>query len=250
MNNTVATRLPRAAAVCSLLSLLSCATTDRTAAPPPEAVPAWARQALVVRTVMGFRASLTAWERDSRGWRRTAGPLLAVVGRNGFAPAGKKREGDGRTPSGIFRLGLAFGRPASLKTGLHYRQATDDDYWVDDPASPQYNQWVRGQPAARSWEKMRPSNGLYDAGIVVEYNTAPTVSGRGSAIFIHLWEGKGKKATAGCVALRRDNLIALLRWLDAKANPVVVLGTSPPAAEHAPSAGGREAPDAEMTFDE
>ncbi len=151
---------------------------------------------------------------------------------------GEKREGDGRTPSGIFRLGLAFGRPASLKTGLHYRQATDDDYWVDDPASPRYNQWVRGtaggailgedateQRALRRWYRGR-----------VQHRTDRVRAAAARSSFTS-GSDEGKKATAGCVALRRDNLIALLRWLDAKANPVVVLGTCPPAAEHAPSAG-------------
>ncbi|HRZ36888.1 MAG TPA: hypothetical protein P5534_11050, partial [Candidatus Paceibacterota bacterium] len=77
-----------------------------------------------------------------------------------------------------------------------------------------------------SCEKMRLSNGLYDAGIVIEYNTAPIVPGRGSALFVHVWDGDGRKATAGCVALDRARLRDLLRWLDAKANPVIALGSA------------------------
>ncbi len=226
MKDTRATRLLRAAATVLSLSLSACATPRHAAEPPPDHIPARARQAIVVRPTRGFHTTLTAWERSANGWRRTAGPWPAVIGRNGFAPSGEKREGDGRTPSGVFRLGLAFGRPSALPTGLEYRQATDNDYWVDDPASPVYNRWVQGRPAGVSCEKMLLNNGLYDAGIVIEYNTAPIVPGRGSAIFVHVWDGDGQNATAGCVALDRARLMALLRWLDANANPVIVLGSA------------------------
>ena len=61
----------------------------------------------------------------------------------------------------------------------------------------------------------------------MKYNTAPIVPGRGSAIFVHVWDGGRHKAAAGCVALDRARLVALLRWLDANANPVIVLGSAP-----------------------
>jgi L,D-peptidoglycan transpeptidase YkuD (ErfK/YbiS/YcfS/YnhG family) len=210
-----------------MLSLSMHAQSNKDLGGPPASVPDQTRQAVVVRPGRGFQATLTAWERGTNGWRRIAGPWPAVGGRNGFAPPGKKREGDGRTPSGIFRLGLAFGRSAALPTGLVYRQATEDDYWVDDPASPFYNQWVKGKSKGISSEKMLLNNGLYDVGIVVEYNTAPSVPGHGSAIFVHLWGEHGKQPTSGCVALDRAQLTTLIRWLNAAANPVIVLGELP-----------------------
>ena len=57
----------------------------------------------------------------------------AVIGRNGFAPPGEKCEGDGRTPSGLFRLKTAFGYPPSVPTQMPYRQSQEDDLWIDDP---------------------------------------------------------------------------------------------------------------------
>ena len=48
-------------------------------------------------------------ERTGSGWSRAMDPFDAAIGRNGFAPYGEKREGDGRTPSGLYRLGTAFG---------------------------------------------------------------------------------------------------------------------------------------------
>jgi len=54
-------------------------------------------------------AVLSAYRRTSRGWQRVSGPRTARTGRNGFAPAGQKREGDGRTPSGSFSIPYFFG---------------------------------------------------------------------------------------------------------------------------------------------
>ncbi len=82
-------------------------------------------------------------EKSDFTWRQAMAPMNAVVGRNGFAPAGEKREGDGRTPSGLYRLGTAFGYAESAVTKMPYRQALADDLWIDDPNAPDYNRWVK-----------------------------------------------------------------------------------------------------------
>ncbi len=170
-----------------------------------------------------FQAKLTAWTYDKGVWHKTFGPWPAVIGRNGFAPLNAKREGDGRTPSGLYFVGVAFGRAASLVTGLDYRQATDSDVWIDDSSSFEYNRWVNGVPQAVSHEKMLRSDGLYDLGAVIAYNTDPVIPGNGSAIFIHIWREHGRKPTAGCVALGQDRLSRLLAWMDKEMKPVVLL---------------------------
>lgn len=156
------------------------------------------------------------------GWKMERGPFRASVGRNGFAPVGEKREGDGKTPSGLFPVGLAFGYSDSMNTSMPYRQATEEDYWVDDPRSPDYNRWVRGRPSF-SAEKMKRADDLYRHGFVVEYNTQPVVAGHGSAIFFHVWAKEGSP-TAGCVALREEHLLELLAWLKPALRPAVLLG--------------------------
>jgi L,D-peptidoglycan transpeptidase YkuD (ErfK/YbiS/YcfS/YnhG family) len=189
---------------------------------PPKSLNA--DQAIVVWSSgqSGFDAKLTAWQRGSNGWNWVLGPIPAVIGPNGFAPSGEKREGDGRTPSGTFRIGTAFGHDAALETKLRYRQATADDFWVDDPQSPQYNRWLTGKPDAKSFEKLRQPAYKYAA--VIEYNTDPVVPGKGSAIFLHVWGGPDKP-TAGCVAVSEDQLVELLRWLDKRQKPVIVLNS-------------------------
>ncbi len=163
-------------------------------------------------------------EKASGEWRLAAVPINGNIGRNGFAPPGGKREGDGRTPSGVFRLGTAFGYQPVISTRMPYRQATTDDFWVDDAGSPSYNKWVTGRPDAVSFERMKRDDDLYKYGIVIEYNTDPVVKGRGSAIFLHVWRGEGKP-TEGCVSVSEGSVVALLTWLDPARKPIAVMGS-------------------------
>jgi len=100
---------------------------------------------------------------------------------------------------------------------MPYRQATEDDFWVDDVNSEEYNQWVKGKPRAASWEKMKRDDDQYKYGVVVEYNRYPVVKGKGSAIFLHVW--KQGEATAGCVSLSEKNLLEILQCLILQRDP-------------------------------
>jgi len=184
-------------------------------------------QVLFVRNINpgAIDVCISPWERKNADWQRIFAPVNGVIGGKGFAPPGEKREGDGTTPAGIFPLGMVFGYEPAVPTRMPYRQANVDDIWVDDIQATDYNRWAkRGMTQAVSYERMRRDDNLYKYGIVVEYNTNPVVKGYGSAIFFHLWRGKGI-ATAGCIALAEEDLIRILRWLDPAAKPLVVMGT-------------------------
>jgi len=169
-------------------------------------------------------AMVHALEKREGEWRSVFSPMEAMIGKNGFAQPGEKREGDGRTPSGVFPLGTAFGYEPSVETRMPYRQATAEDLWVDDPGADDYNKWVKkGQTKAASFESMRREDLLYRYGIVIEYNTNPVVKGHGSAIFFHVWMDRGE-STHGCVALSEKDMLKILRWLDPAAKPVAVMG--------------------------
>lgn len=190
------------------------------------AIPAGTRQLLVVVPLRpdATRGELVLFERRDGGWFRQGGPLPVMVGRNGFARPGEKREGDGRTPAGLFPLESAFGYAAAVATDMPYRQATDDDLWVDDVHAPDYNRWVRrGTSAARSFEEMKRSDHRYRYGLVTGYNRYPTVPGLGSAIFLHVWQEEGS-STSGCVALAEPDMVAILRWLDPGKQPLILMG--------------------------
>ncbi len=198
------------------------AGTVTPATAPGPAGPLAGRQ-LVTVTAASYGATyatFSAYQRSAGRWRRVFGPWTARIGRNGFAPPGLKREGDGRTPSGTFRFGFFFGVQPNPGVRFRYRRSQPYDFWDDDPASPLYNKWVdqRRADPGRSPEPMDVSG--YDYGAVIGYNTA-RIPGLGSAIFLHVNIGI---ATAGCVTLPRWELLRVLRWLDPARSPRIRMG--------------------------
>ena len=165
-----------------------------------------------------------AFEKKGDDWQMAFAPFTAVIGKNGFAHTGEKREGDGKTPSGIFAMHLTFGYDESINTKMIYRQVLVDDLWIDDPNAPDYNRWVKKQETrAASYEKMRRDDNLYKYGIVIEYNTNPVIKGHGSAIFFHVWGGEDI-TTEGCVAVSEQDIVKILAWLDPQALPIIIMG--------------------------
>jgi len=184
-------------------------------------------QILLVKDNSSFfftRTTLYAMEKRENKWQMAFEPFNAVIGRNGFAPAGEKREGDGRTPSGIYPLKMTFGYDESTGTKMPYHQTLADDIWVDDPNADDYNRWVKKtETHAASYEIMKRDDNLYKYGIVIEYNTSPVIKGYGSAIFLHIWKGEGIP-TAGCVAVSEEDIIKIMSWLDPAASPLIITG--------------------------
>jgi L,D-peptidoglycan transpeptidase YkuD (ErfK/YbiS/YcfS/YnhG family) len=185
-----------------------------------------ASKQLIIVTSEGYDivpCETTVLQKTDKGWTVVFGEIQSTLGKKGFAKPGEKKEGDWKTPSGIYRLGLVFGYAPKMETAMSYRQATENDFWVDDVQSPQYNTWVHETPDAKSFEKMKRKDHLYKMGFVVEYNTNPIVKGNGSAIFFHVWRRPGA-FTAGCVAMAEENIEKIIRFLDPKANPIVIMG--------------------------
>lgn len=171
------------------------------------------------------QATLYPVQRSIFGWSLALPPIPANVGRNGVAPPFEKREGDGRTPSGIFRLSSAFGSEREFKGRIPYRQVDTQDLWVDDVHSPDYNRWAsRRETRANSFEELLRPDPLYKYALVAEYNTEPAVRDLGSAIFVHLERGEGA-ATAGCVSLPEQKLLQVMEWLDPELQPELAVGT-------------------------
>lgn len=221
----------------ALLSLTSCACLRNAHQTKPASLlsvnknvaPDTGQVLLVLDTSFLFfkSAKLFAIEKSGLTWQQAMAPMDAVVGRNGFAPPGEKREGDGRTPSGLYRLGTAFGYAEFIDTRMPYSQAMEDDLWIDDPKASDYNRWVRQRETrAASYEKMKREDDLYKYGIVIEYNTDPIIKDYGSAIFLHVWAGS-RSATAGCVAVSEENILKILGWLNPAAHPVILINPDP-----------------------
>lgn len=141
--------------------------------------------------------------------RWPGGSARCAIGRGGIRP--DKREGDGGTPVGAFPLRRLLYRPDRLAppaTALPAGAIAPDDGWCDDPAHPDYNRPVR-LPFAAGHEVLWREDAIYDLIVVLGHNDDPPVPGLGSAVFLHVAKS-GYEPTAGCVALARDDLLALL----------------------------------------
>ncbi len=137
-----------------------------------------------------------------------------------------KREGDEKSPAGLFDLRLATGYAPEAPAGTHlpYRQATPTLRCVDDPRSAFYNRLVDEREVAKDWssaEDMKRSDILYRLVVWVGHNDAPVAPDAGSCIFLHLRAAPGS-VTAGCTAFDDAPMEGLLRWLDPEKRPVLV----------------------------
>ena len=152
----------------------------------------------------------TASSDPARGFLM-AGGLKApcALGRSGIG--GRKREGDGKTPSGQYGLVAVLYRPDRIRrpaTGLPVMPIRPDMGWCDDPADAHYNREVRLPFAARH-EALWRKDHVYDLVVILDYNLERPVRGAGSAIFLHLAR-PDFTPTEGCVAVSLSTMRRLL----------------------------------------
>ncbi len=209
------------------------------------ALPPWqgARQ-LVLVTIDGWNSDqgvLRRYEREDHHWRAVGGPLPVVIGKNGAAwglglqPSREdgpiKREGDNRSPAGVFRIGTAFGYAKTIATAMPYRALSATDWCMDVSGARYYNRIVDakvvGADAVKgSSEPMRRDlhvhgDPRYRMGFVIDSNP-DAKPGAGSCIFGHLWAAP-TTGTAGCTAMTPASMRDLLGWLKPEDHPVFVL---------------------------
>jgi len=170
-----------------------------------------------------FTAVFVALERKENHWIVKQNPIVVGIGKKGFALPQNKVEGDGKSPTGIFRLGKLFSYDKQIHTLLENQQTTKEDKWIDDINSTDYNKYVNGFTNAKSFENLLLKNDTYKYCMVIEYNTNPVIKGKGSAIFFHL-AIKSPNYTAGCVAIKEEYMNLMINWLDPKQNPSIIMG--------------------------
>ncbi len=150
---------------------------------------------------------------QTRGILMAGGTAIPVaLGRSGILA--NKREGDGGTPRGRFRPKRLWWRADRLtrpRTRLPARAIRPADAWSEDPADRRYNRPVQRKPGEPG-DRLTRDDSLYDLIVEIDHNDRPRIAGRGSAVFIHIARD-GFKPTAGCVALRRNDLLRLLEGL-------------------------------------
>ena len=176
------------------------------------------------------------WQEDQ--WETVGDPIPVLIGRNGLGwgiglqdyrdlTGPVKREGDLKSPAGVFALGTAFGyAPVEAVDFLHlpYVHVSSTLMCIEDPTSRAYNRIVDEAKVEADWsstDHMRREDDLYQWGMLVEHNYDSAQPGSGSCIFLHGWR-KGGRGTAGCTSLDKERLRAVLAWLEADQAPVLV----------------------------
>ena len=206
------------------------------------ALPKGTLQAVVGVTDAWDSSTLTVslYQKEGRLWNRVAGPWTGRLGKKGLAwgrglhpvPPGvtTKREGDWRSPAGVFYIGGAWGYAKKIQKHpkLPYRRVTNRDLWIEDPASKYYNQHlILDHDPVAAWEKkaqMNQNDYPHSLKLFIAHNAPPKpVPGAGSSIFFHIWRGGGSKPTSGCTTLPEPALRQLVAHLDPTAQPVYVL---------------------------
>jgi L,D-peptidoglycan transpeptidase YkuD (ErfK/YbiS/YcfS/YnhG family) len=165
-------------------------------------------------------AVVRTWQLSGTGtWSQVGRAVVAFVGVHGVGPT---REGLGRTPNGVFSLTQAFGNEANDGTRLAYFRAGPDDWWDENPSTPQYNHHVHSatSPGGNS-ENLYYSGFAYSHAVVINYNTNPVVKGAGSGFFLHVSMGV---PTEGCVAVATTELTWIMRWLNPALHPEISIG--------------------------
>ncbi|MEP2776487.1 MAG: L,D-transpeptidase family protein [Luteolibacter sp.] len=173
------------------------------------------------------------WERVGGEWKGRLGSSGLVWGR-GLHPnpggATLKKEGDGRSPAGVFDLGGVWGKHKSVKKHpkLFYHQVTPRDLWVEDPGSEYYNQFITLDHEPRTaWERkaqMKQDDYPHSLKMFIAHNAYPNVvKNGGSSIFFHIWRREGAAATAGCTTMVEEKLRWLIATVDPGRRPLYVL---------------------------
>ncbi|MDR2463931.1 MAG: L,D-transpeptidase family protein [Verrucomicrobiales bacterium] len=189
----------------------------------------------------GTTVTLQRYERQRGGqWLAIGGKISARGGRDGLAwgrglhpltmTGAVKREGDWKTPCGVFAIGGAYGFAARIQKhgSLPYHQITAGDLWVEDASSPHYNRFVAlGRPANNTWERqqqMRLNDPAHRLKLFIAHNAPPRAQpGAGSAIFFHIWRADGAVPSAGCTTMSAADLKKLVAWIDPDWEPLYVL---------------------------
>ena len=138
------------------------------------------------------------------------------VGKRGFSQ--KKVEGDSKTPKGKFSLGNIYYRPDRVQkptSKLKINIIKKNMGWCDDPNSKYYNKLIKIKKNFKDgFEKLFRRDNKYDLLILIKYNYPKIVKNKGSAIFLHLTQNYSP--TKGCVAIKKKDLLILIKLIDKK----------------------------------
>lgn len=180
--------------------------------------------------VAAFNETATdAWvslhEKQEDGTWKMVMTSPGFIGKNGL---GKTKEGDAKTPVGVFHFNRAFGIADDPGCKIPYVKVDQDTYWSGDPREGfHYNELVsiKDLPdldlASGDSEHIIDYTYHYRYCLNISYNEEGT-PGLGSAIFLHCF-GPVKPFTGGCVSIPEDHMKYVMQHVDE--NTAVVINT-------------------------
>lgn len=189
-----------------------------------------AKNAKQLFIVAAFSEDATdAWislhEKQSDGSWHMVMTTPGFVGKSGV---GKTKEGDAKTPVGVFHFNRAFGIADDPGCAIPYVKADAETYWSGDPCKGcHYNELVSLEELPELDIESGDSEHIidyiyqYQYCLNISYNEEGT-PGLGSAIFLHCL-GPVKPFTGGCVAIPEDHMRYVMQHIDA--DTVVVIDT-------------------------
>ena len=185
--------------------------------------------------------TVRTFEKRNKTWAETHSSTKANLGYGGLVSGNKRKQRTGKTPTGTYAIKWAFGIKPDPGASLKYTKVDSDDAWTYNPRVPStYNIF---QTSNKKWlsygnyvERLTTYGKQYNYVAVVDFNLPKgkitqganginrtdesANTARGGGIFLHVSNGKN---TAGCIAVPQKFMKNVLRWLDPKKNPVIVI---------------------------
>lgn len=168
-----------------------------------------AEQLVIVSGTKGSNADFYFYEKNSDGEWEEIISCPAYIGKKGW---GKTKEGDAKTPRGVYRFTMAFGINEDPGSSIGYTQVDESHYWVGDSNSEKYNQFV----STRDYKNFSKKDSEHIIDYDLAYKYCLNISwnedgtpGKGSAIFLHCYTKN--KFTGGCVAIPEKKMFEVLR---------------------------------------
>ena len=166
---------------------------------------------------------------DDGAWKTVYAGVRAKYGMNGLY---KEKEGDSKTPVGVFKMNTPFGIADSVE-GFpdNYIKVDSDMYWNGDSASDRYNKLVNAKEYTAfdrsASEHLINYSGYYDYCIDTGYNYEGTPY-RGSAIFLHCVVND--EHTHGCIAIPKEYMTEIMKLYSEGNTYIAIYDTADPTA--------------------
>lgn len=188
----------------------------------------------VLITLAGSRTSDTGelnvyTKGDDGAWKTVYAGIRAKYGMNGLY---KEKEGDSKTPVGVFKMNTPFGIADSVE-GFpdNYIKVDPDMYWNGDSASDRYNKLVNAKEYTAfdrsASEHLINYSGYYDYCIDTGYNYEG-MPYLGSAIFLHCVVND--EHTHGCIAIPKEHMTEIMKLYSEGNTYIAIYDMADPAA--------------------